>query len=416
MATNAAGVTWGALQRFTVLGPPVVDNAPGATDITVGGVRLNGSYLTENRGDITIYWGAADGGTNVAGWANAIDLGPRPDPAFSADVVGLLYGLPYYYRVYGTNTYGTNWAPSSTNVKSARPPGLFVANQSATNISATHAVINGLFSGTGSVFELLAYWGTNDGGTVAASWDHVQSLGSFFNAQTTPLSVLVTGLVSNATHYFTFRMTNCAEDTWAVSSVTFNSKGPPRVSNNPGPEDVGNGVSRLSGTLINGGEAEVRIYWGNSDGGTNASAWDNVIEVGMWNQGQGAFPGMASGLIYGVRYFYRAYATNACGGAWAGATTNFKSRRPFVVATPGLRVSEFDYTLGVGVVNPMSNIQNAVPDGMSLQVNNINYGGPAGSFDALTDNNNIMLLWEGYFVPSAGAGLYTFALNHDDQT
>ena len=62
------------------------------------------------------------------------------------------------------------------------------------------------------------------------------SIGHFTNSVTTSLTHYVSGLASNTTYYFAFRMTNCAEETWAQSSEQFETQGetPLGIDNLPG--------------------------------------------------------------------------------------------------------------------------------------------------------------------------------------
>jgi hypothetical protein len=84
------------------------------------------------------------------------------------------------------------------------------------------------------------------------------------------------------------------------------------------------GVAQLRGTLANG-PADVRLYWGQTDGGTNGP-WANTNRLA--GAASGSFSSNASNLLYGLTYYYRSYASNQWGTAWAVATTNFTTLRP----------------------------------------------------------------------------------------
>ncbi|MEM7390994.1 MAG: fibronectin type III domain-containing protein, partial [Verrucomicrobiota bacterium] len=412
-ATNMFESWWSEPQSFTVLGPPIVDNGPGATGIGPGSATLNGSFLTANQGDVIFYHGLTDGGTSSGLWDNAISLGPVAGATFSSPENGLLYGVTNYYRTYATNAEGDNWAPTTTPFKVARPP-VVLTNGPASSLTATSAVLNGFFDGTGSVFEVSVFWGTTDGTTNVFGWSNTMSLGWFTNAPATNFGVPVSGLSSNATHYFAFRMTNCSEVFWAQTSSVFSTKGPPVVNNQPGPVNEANGVTRLHGSLAGGGIADVSIFWGLSDGGTDVGMWDNVVNLGT--RQQGVYSALATGLTFGVQYFYRAYATNACGLAWATNTVAFKSRRPFREITSDLMIREFENQVGQDEVNPISTLQNRVETGISIETGDINYNGNFSTiFPSIADNVNFAMLWEGTFIPPNGPGTYSFGVNHDDR-
>ena len=88
----------------------------------------------------------------------------------------------------------------------------------------------------------------------------------------------------------------------------------------------------MRGTLTDGISADVYVCWGTADGGTETAAWQNVI--GLVNLDEGAFATNVT-AYYGPRYYYRCYAINDSGEAWAPATTNFFARRPSVAGSAG---------------------------------------------------------------------------------
>ena len=116
-ATNTAGTSWAAPSKnFTTLGNvflPTVTNLP-ATSIAATFATLNGQVLTTgNEYPVArIYYGATDGGTNPAAWANQIFLGTRFG-TFNAQIVGLTGNTPYYFAASVSNSAGLAWGGSS---------------------------------------------------------------------------------------------------------------------------------------------------------------------------------------------------------------------------------------------------------------------------------------------------------------
>ncbi|MEM7393106.1 MAG: hypothetical protein AAF492_12245, partial [Verrucomicrobiota bacterium] len=94
----------------------------------------------------------------------------------------------------------------------------------------------------------------------------------------------------------------------------------PMVDHGGGASSPGPASITLNGTL-SGGAADVFIYWGDADGGANPAAWDNRIDFG--NRALGPFSTNLVGLLYGLQYHYRAFASNAMGTAWAPASSAF---------------------------------------------------------------------------------------------
>jgi len=105
---------------------------------------------------------------------------------------------------------------------------------------------------------------------------------------------------------------------------------PPGVDNAGGATNLTAGVAQLRGTLSNG-SADVRLYWGLTDAGTNKASWANMSL--LTNAATDSFSSNVSNLLYGLTYYYRCYASNAVGSAWAPATTNFTTLRPSISLT-----------------------------------------------------------------------------------
>jgi autotransporter-associated beta strand protein len=126
-ASNSAGVAWDAASKnFTTLAvtSPTVTNLP-ATSILATTASLNGQVLsTGNDTPLTaLYYGPADGGTNIAGWSNSVALGLQSG-VFDYAATGLATNTTYYYAATATNVAGLTWAmPSqSFTTLAANPP------------------------------------------------------------------------------------------------------------------------------------------------------------------------------------------------------------------------------------------------------------------------------------------------------
>jgi hypothetical protein len=82
---------------------------------------------------------------------------------------------------------------------------------------------------------------------------------------------------------------------------------------------AGPGSASFNGNLTeDGGEPPtIRIYHGTTDGGTDASAWADAIDVG--NKGEGFFGQLVGGLVPETTYHYRMRAFNSAAptGVWA---------------------------------------------------------------------------------------------------
>ena len=356
-ATNTTSDVWAAnVQSFTTLPlpGPVVDNGGGATNLSIGVAQLRGT-LANGPSDVRLHWGTTDGGTNKANWANVISLAGTPTGSFLGNASNLTYGVNYFYRSHASNQWGTAWAASTTNFTTLRPASS-LTNASATGITISTAALKATLVCTGAVYNVVAYWNTVSGGTNAATWTNSAFVGAFTNVSITNLSFTATGLAPNTTCYFTFRATNALDSLWATNVQSFTTLTPPAptVDNAAGAINLAVSVAELRGTLASG-PADVRLYWGTTDGGTNKASWANTILLS--GTASGAFSGNASGLIYGLTYFYRAYASNQWGAAWAPAPASFTSLKPLgasagvIPYTSIVEVSASEETPGYEVTN-----------------------------------------------------------------
>ncbi len=120
-ASNQAGVAWAPTSTvFSTLAVlPVVNNTPGASNITASSAWVNGTLVSTGGAPTTvvIYWNKSDGGTNVMGWTNSVSFGQRAMGQFSAALTGLVGNTQYYYRSLASNQAGLAWAPVSTNFR-----------------------------------------------------------------------------------------------------------------------------------------------------------------------------------------------------------------------------------------------------------------------------------------------------------
>ncbi|MEM7391450.1 MAG: PA14 domain-containing protein, partial [Verrucomicrobiota bacterium] len=290
-----------------------------------------------------------------------------------------------------------------------------ILNNPATAISATSVVLHAELIAEVAQFGVDVFYGTTDGATNPASWDESRFLGTWTNVASTNLSITVTGLLPNTTYSFGFRASSCVTDLWDAASLSFETLGLPSIDNGGGATNIQTTNATLQGTLTAGSMAEVWIYWGDNDGGTVKANWDHQVNLGTL--GEGAFSNIAGNLMYGPCYFYRAYASNAVGEAWAPATTNFVMQPEITFGAEGLIVSQFDTVSGAGLMTPISVLQNTTPtNAVDVQTAYINYGDFAATYAGITANDSFALLYEGTFRPDQGPGVYTFGLNSDDRS
>ncbi len=93
---------------------------------------------------------------------------------------------------------------------------------------------------------------------------------------------------------------------------------------------LGNTSARVSGILAQGiygdDQARVRVFCGRTDGGMLASGWEQSQDVGLnTNFNPTTFSSVLTNLVPDTFYYFRFYASNASGEAWAGDSARFST-------------------------------------------------------------------------------------------
>ena len=228
-AMNAGTNLWGSPNiSFETVGAPTAGLGGGATDIGIGTATLRGEITDGASADATICWGMEDGGTSGTGaWENAVLVGSSISEGvvFSNAVSNILYGVEYDYRVYVVNGQGSDWSSVGNFAALLPTSGVAIANTSVAALGSTSATLQGTLDSTQSVFDVYAYWGTNDNAD-AAAWladgDATTLLaGSYTNVMDQSVSAPVTGLLEGVTYYYTMMATNVSTNIWATPNASF---------------------------------------------------------------------------------------------------------------------------------------------------------------------------------------------------
>ncbi|MFT5524912.1 MAG: hypothetical protein ACI9HK_002876, partial [Pirellulaceae bacterium] len=209
-----------------------------------------------------------------------------------------------------------------------------IQNISATNVlAATASVGLSVIDTGGSDPNLFFYWGDNDAGTDLNAWDGVIDLGT--GATGDYLSGL-DGLTDQTEYYFRGYATNLAGSNWAPATSSFVTAtlslasvvGYPIV-------DVGPFIANVPGEVIDAGgdNPSINVYYGDEDGGTDANAWDDFVELG---DGAETFTAGIDGLLPAATYFTRIQATNLAGASWSPLTRLLQT-----LPAPDVLINEF---------------------------------------------------------------------------
>ena len=182
-------------------GAPEINNANGATNVTLTSAWLNGTLITNGTSDaaVSVFWGNSDGGTNAENWAKTNSwAAPQLPGIFTTNVTDLASNTIYYYRFSGTNVGNVTWvdAPAvfmtsevwvdktSDAAEQGFTPGTFTVHRAS---SATNAAITVNFA---------------VGGSAVAGVDYVNNLGGTvtFAAGASNATVVVPPLINNASN------------------------------------------------------------------------------------------------------------------------------------------------------------------------------------------------------------------------
>lgn len=280
---------------------------------------------------VAIWFGDNASQGYVAQWT---DVAPGADGEFRVRSTQYSGTVPTSIHASGTadgsKTYGVAGIRLIENIP-AGPP--VIETVPASDVRAFEATVGGTITTTGGELpNVKLYYGLSDGGTDPGAWEDLVDLG--FQAR--DFETVIGGLSQNTTYYFRAFAQNSLGSDWANSSVRFTTQvaAPPSLTTAPA-TNVGAFSATLNGEVVSTGNDAplVTIYYGASDGGTNANAWDHSVSLGLQ---EGNFAAFAAELEELTRYYFTAFAQNSLGSDWATPSRSFTT-----TDTPPLFISEF---------------------------------------------------------------------------
>ncbi len=179
-----------------------------------------------------------------------------------------------------------------------------------------------------------------------------------------------------------------SNEVWQLSG-----SGLPVVHNALGTASITPNSAVLNGNVTGGDgtNAFVGVYWGPTDGGTNAIAWMNMINLGVLPVG--AFSTTITGLANDVTYYYRCLASNSAGAVWAPATASFSTLEAYQLSQPM-------GSAGGGNALVITNI--ALGNGSDIT--NVTIGAASAAITGQGTN------WVSVTVPAGGTGVVSIAI------
>ncbi|MBO4543250.1 MAG: T9SS type A sorting domain-containing protein, partial [Bacteroidales bacterium] len=301
-ATNVAGTAYGAQISFTTKTTPTLttitaSNITATSAVSGGNITSDGGSSVTDRG---VCWSTSPNPTiNNNHTSNGSGTG-----SFTSNITGLTAGRTYYIRAYATNSAGTAYGDQVSFTTKTIPT---LTTITASNITDNSAVSGGNITSDGgsSVTARGVCWSTSQNPTINDS--HTTD-GSGIGTYTSNLN----NLRGNTMYYIRAYATNSIGTAYG-NQVSF-------ITNAVVPTLTTIAVNNITDTsAVSGGHIT-------SDGGTMVTArgvcWDTTsnptINGNHTIDGSdtGIFTSNIVGLVYGTKYYVRAYATNSVGTAY----------------------------------------------------------------------------------------------------
>ncbi|MCA9170431.1 MAG: CotH kinase family protein, partial [Planctomycetales bacterium] len=280
------------------------------------------------------FWAGHNAASDQGYVVQWLDIDPGPDGQFTVISTQYTGSIPTAIDANGVADGSKSYGIAGvrlTQDEASGPPA--VENVPATDVLAFNATIGGTITTTGGeVPEVTLYFGTTDGGTNAAAWQHAVPLGNVSGE----FSTVLDSLTQNTTYHYRGFAQNSLGSAWAPTTSTLQTlPASAPVIVNRAVENVGAFSAVLNGTVTDTGNdlPIVTVYYGDNDGGTNPNAWDHHVDIGTQF---GAFSLPVSNLQPLTNYYFTTFAQNSLGSDWAPATLQFAT-----TDTPPLQISEF---------------------------------------------------------------------------
>jgi uncharacterized protein (TIGR02145 family) len=311
-ATNSAGTAYG--NDVTVTTTPIV--VPTLTTAAITSIALttavSGGNITSDGNAAITAKGVCWATTATPTIANSFTTDGTGSGSFASNISGLSAATIYYVRAYATNSAGTAYGNELTFTTSpiVAPT---LTTTAASSITLTTAIAGGNITndGGGAITAKGTCWSTTANPTVAGSkTSDGTGTGSFTSS--------LTGLIAGTTYHIRAYATNSAGTAYG-DDLTFTTSpiGVPTLTTTAATLiTLTTAVTGGNITADGGGAITARgICWATT---ANPSITGTKTSDGT---GTGSFISNLSGLLPGITYHIRAYATNSAGTAYGSDLT-----------------------------------------------------------------------------------------------
>jgi len=348
-ASNLAGTTWAsATTNFTTLSPEVAfTNEPYVADETNASTTVTVVMDTLSAEEVTVVYETVDGTassgsdytavTGILRWASG-ETGGRdiiiPLSDDPADEPGELF----HVRLSNPTNCTIDMIETSVAIiDDDGLPTIQFTDADSTGHESVATVPIGLTLTPAAGQDVFVQYTVAGGGTAVAGQDYVFTSGVATIVEGRTESNIFLTVLEDVDYEMseTVKLTISAPSnallgvvTSHVYTITDTDPRPATVDNWNGASGISSAGATLRGQVLDTGrnEPSVSIYWGPTDGGTTIGAWSNMVPFGV--MGVGTFGSNVTAVTTGMLYYYRAYASNVAGAAWAAASENFEAVDP----------------------------------------------------------------------------------------
>ncbi len=338
-ATNTAGTGYGNEVSFTAETEPPTVTTTTVTNITSSGATSGGNVTSSGGATVTVRgvcWSTSPSPTT----ANNTTTDGSGTGSYSSSITGLTAGTTYYVRAYATNTAGTGYGNEVSFTAGTEPP--TVTTATLTNITSSGATSGGNVTSSGGTTVTVrgVCWSTSPSPTTA---DNTTSNGS----GTGSYSSSITGLLAGTTYYARAYATNTAGTAYG-NEVSFTAGTEPPTVTTTTLTNITSSGATSGGNVISAGGTTVTsrgVCWSTSQNPTTA---DNTTSDGS---GTGSYSSSITGLLQGMTYYIRAYATNAEGTAYGNQLVFTTNNLPTVVTSGTSSITQNSATISGNVTS-----------------------------------------------------------------
>ena len=303
-AINSDGVGYGNEITFETLSQSnatVTTNAP--SEVTSSSAMSGGNVISDGGAEVTgrgVVWSIDHNPTISLDTKTSDGTGVGK---FTSAIIGLAPGTTYYVRAYVTNTLGTSYGEEvSFTTQIVKPT---VSTIEADEITQTSAKVGGNVTATGGaeVTERGIVWSTSQNPTTENNKVQIgEGLGEFHTT--------LADLSISTTYYVRAYAINSVGTSYGEEiSFTTGSAKPTVTTVSPSEVSSSSAVSGGNVTSDGGSAVTARgVVWSKDHNPTISLSTKTTNGTGI-----GSYVSSISGLEPGVKYYVRAYATNANG-------------------------------------------------------------------------------------------------------